>query len=42
MNDDVKSEQSNDTKEKGETKAGVMESPEAFQDTKEKRFIKTT
>ena len=39
MNDDVKSEQSNDTKEKGETKAGVMESPEAFQDTKGKKDL---
>ena len=39
VNDDVKSEQSNDTKQKGETKAGVMESPEAFQDTKGKKDL---
>ena len=39
VKDDVKSEQSNDTKQKGETKAGVMESPEAFQDTKGKKDL---
>ena len=39
VNDDVKSEQSNDTKQKGETKAGVMESPEAFQDAKGKKDL---
>ena len=39
VNNDVKSEQSKDYKEKGETKAGVMESPEEFQNTKGKKDL---
>ena len=39
VNDDVKSEQSNDTKQQGETKAGVMDTPEAFQNTKGKKDL---
>jgi len=39
VNNDVKSEQNKDTKQKDETKTGVMESPEAFQDTKGKKDL---
>ena len=39
VNNDVKSEQNKDTKQKDGTKTGVMESPEAFQDTKGKKDL---
>ena len=39
VNNDVKSEQSDNTKLKGEAKTGVMQSPEAFQETKGKKDL---